>query len=140
VEIDLRYAALGAVVGRPVVKLRTCSRWPQRARCGAPCLDQLEAAPEDHLVRNILARWYVSRRCASCRAPFEPMRWHDYAPALLGPDQTLREWDELAAADLAAVLATHRPVCWNCATVARLHRDRPDLFQIRPPRAGTRAV
>lgn len=59
VELDLRYAALTAAVGRPHLRLRDCSRWPERASCGQICLMEIEEAPEDGLVRRV-------RRDLSC--------------------------------------------------------------------------
>jgi hypothetical protein len=140
VDMDLRYAAFGAAFGRPVLKLAACSRWPERGRCGMPCLDQIEASPEECLVRGILARWYHDQRCVYCRAAFGDIHWHDHKPALLAPDDRLVEWRDLAPESLPAVLETHRPVCWNCLIVQTLHRQRPDLFEFRPPRPGVRAV
>jgi hypothetical protein len=138
VEVDLSRAALGAAVGRPVLALRACSRWPERGRCGQPCLDELEAAPEDCQVRTILARWYEGKQCVYCRARFGDLRWHDHKPALLAPDGTLREWADVPPDTVPAALATDRPVCWNCLIVETLHRKRPDLFEFRPPRPETR--
>jgi hypothetical protein len=140
VELDLRYAAVGAAVSRPVLKLRTCSRWPERGRCGEPCLDEIEAAPEGCLVRNILARWYQGRQCVYCHARFGDIHWHDHKPALLAPGGALVEWSEIPAEQVPEALDTHAPVCWNCLIVETLRRQRPDLFEFRPPRAGARAV
>lgn len=138
VEIDLSLSALGAALGRPALRLSACSRWPERGRCGQPCLDELEAAPEDCLVRNILARWYEGKQCVYCGCGFGQLHWHDYKPALLAPDGALREWTDIPPEAVPAALATDRPVCWNCLIVETLHRQRPDLFEFRPPRTGTR--
>jgi hypothetical protein len=64
-------------------KPRACSRWPVRGRYGQPCLDELEAAPDECLVRNILARWYEGRQCVYCGCRFGDLHWHDHKPALL---------------------------------------------------------
>src|SRR5688572_28662023 len=97
VELDLRYAAVGAAVNRPVLKLRSCSHWPERCRCGEPCLDEIESAPEDCLVRNILARWCQGRQCVYCHARFGDIHWHDHKPALLAPGGGLVEWSQVPA-------------------------------------------
>ena len=138
VDIDLGYAALGAAIGKPVLRLSACSRWPERGRCGQPCLDALEAAPDDCLVWNILARWYEGKRCVDCGRPFGNLHWHDHEPALLAPDGALREWADIAPEAVPATLGTHRPICWNCLIVESLHRERPDLFTFRPPRPAPR--
>jgi hypothetical protein len=135
VEIDLRQAALGTVIGRPVSRLRACSRWPARRHCGEPCLDQLEDA-EDRRVWSVLARWYEGRKCAYCGARFGPLHPNAYTPLLLAPEGTLQEWSALAPEDVPAALRTHQPVCWNCSVVQGLRRERPDLFA--QPRAAHR--
>lgn len=140
VDMDLRYAAFGAAFGRPVLRLAACSRWPERGRCGMPCLDEVEARGDACSVRGLLTRWYHDKSCACCRAPFGDIHWHDQKPALLAPDDRLVEWRDLAPETVPAVLATHRPVCWNCLIALLLRRQRPDLFEFRPPRPGVRAV
>jgi hypothetical protein len=140
VDMDLRFAAFGGAFGRPVLRLAACSRWPERGRCGMPCLDEVEHRGEACAVRGILASWYHDQRCACCRAPFGDIRWHDQKPALLAPDGRLVEWRELAAETVPSVLATHRPLCWTCFIAQTLRRQRPDLFEFRPPRPGARAV
>ena len=140
VEMDLRYAALGGAVGHPLLTLSACSRWPERGRCGMPCLDQIEASPEGCLVKVILAHWYRDRSCVYCRARFGDVHWHDHKPALLAPGGALVEWKDLVPEAVPATLATHQPVCWNCLIAQTLRRQRPDLFEYRPPRPGARAV
>jgi hypothetical protein len=46
VEVDLRFAMVGSIVGRPELRLRDCSRWPERGGCGQVCLSQVEELPE----------------------------------------------------------------------------------------------
>jgi hypothetical protein len=45
VDMDLRYAIAGSIAGRPELRLRDCSRWPERSACGQVCLAQLEESP-----------------------------------------------------------------------------------------------
>ena len=137
VEVDLRYAAFGGAFGRPLQRLGACSRWPERGRCGMPCLDQIEAAPEEGLVADVLTRWYRGGRCAFCGGGFEDVRWHDEKPALLAADGALVAWEDLRPEAVPAALGDHRPVCWNCLVVQTLRRERPDLFARSGPRAAT---
>jgi hypothetical protein len=37
-QIDARHAALTAVPGPPVLRVRSCSLWPERAGCGRDCV------------------------------------------------------------------------------------------------------
>ena len=46
VNLDGRYAAETELDGRPAVRLRDCSRWPEREQCDQACLSQaLQAEP-----------------------------------------------------------------------------------------------
>ncbi|MGC2639816.1 MAG: DUF1761 domain-containing protein [Acidobacteriaceae bacterium] len=46
VRVDARHAAATGLHGRPDVRLCDCTRWPDRAICGQPCLPQaLEEEP-----------------------------------------------------------------------------------------------
>lgn len=136
VAVDLSRAILGAAVGRPVQALSACSRWPERGRCGQPCLTELEAAPDGCRVTTVLARWYESSHCVYCGGRFGDLRWHRPEPGLRAPDGTLREWADITPDALPAALATDEPVCWNCLVAETLRRERPDLFEFRPPRTG----
>ena len=42
VEVDAARVAASAWAGPPDVRLKECSRWPERATCGQDCLIQLE--------------------------------------------------------------------------------------------------
>jgi hypothetical protein len=138
VDLDLRDAAVRALVGRPPRRLRACSRGAARTSCGQTCLGQLAEAPEDYEVRRILARSYMGRRCAYCRVPFADLRWQAHDPALLALDGSLCEWKDLPPEAAPLALATHWPICWNCLTAQRLRRQRPDLFELRPPDTAAR--
>ena len=66
VELAAGRAAATALAGEPALRLRDCSRWPERAGCGQECLSQIEAAPEDCLVRSLLTKWYEGISCVDC--------------------------------------------------------------------------
>jgi len=83
-------------------------------------LRQLEHAPEDCLVRNIIEKWYQDKRCACCGAPLGEIRWTGHKPCLLSPELRLVQWSDLRAESIPGVLATHAPVCWTC-NVAETH-------------------
>jgi hypothetical protein len=132
VDMDLRRAIGGSIVGRPDLRLRDCSRWPERGRCGQPCLSQVEESPEGCLVRAILQDWYAEHTCAFCRRPFGLIHWHDHKPGLRAPDGRLREWREVPPEMLPDTLATHRAVCWNCMVAEGFRLRFPDLVVERP--------
>ncbi len=131
VEVDAGHAALTALP-HPVLRLESCTRWPERKGCGQVCLDQIEASPEDCLVVNMLTRWYQERSCAYCGKPFETIHWHDHKPALLNPDGRTVTWAQVPPEQVPEVLKTHRPVCWNCHGAETFRREHPDLVTDRP--------
>lgn len=127
VAVDARHAA--ATAFRHVLELRLsqCSRWPEKAGCGQECLKQIELAPEDCLVRNILTRWYYGKTCALCSKPLGVINWAEHKPALLGPQRNTLEWNQIRAENLPAVLESHLPVCWNCHMVQTFCTKHPNL-------------
>jgi len=134
VDLDVKYSAVHSALGRPQFRLKDCSRWPEKAGCGQMCLGDLEAAPQDCLVRTVVSRWYAGKRCVFCRRHFGEIHWHDHSPALLDDQGITREWNEVPPASLPEFLASHQPVCWNCHIAETFRRERPDLFVDRPPR------
>ena len=56
----------------------------------------------------------------------------NHTPALLAPDLTLIEWNEVSGDQLQSVLDTHRPVCWKCHTAETFRRRHPDLVIDNP--------
>jgi hypothetical protein len=132
VELDMRFAVAGAVLGRPELRLRDCSRWPERAGCGQVCLAQIDEAPEACDVRTMVERWYEGKRCAYCRRAFDAIRWHDHKPGLRAPDGRVREWADVPPETLTEVLRTHQPVCWNCLVAEGFRLRFPDRVVERP--------
>jgi hypothetical protein len=134
VDIDVKHAALSAVAGPPDLRLKDCSRWPERHDCGQECLLQIELSPEDCKVRNILANWYTEKVCVFCGKSFGEIHLYDHKPALLCPDGRTIEWQELRAENIPAALEAAKPVCWDCHLLKTLMREHPDLIIQRPPR------
>jgi len=114
VNVDASHAALTAWNGGPELRLSGCSHWPERAGCGQPCITQIQAAPEDCLVRNILDKWCDGKCCIRCGGPIGEASWAGVPPVLLTPDGSLMEWQQIAATELPATLATAKPVCVDC--------------------------
>jgi hypothetical protein len=132
--VDLRHALVTGTLGRPQFRLRDCSRWPEKAGCGQECLAQVEEQPEGCLVRHVLEGWYRGKACAYCGHTFDAVRWHDHKPGLRAPDGGFREWSQVPPDEVPTVLATHRPVCWNCLVTEGFRRRFPELVVERPPR------
>jgi hypothetical protein len=134
VDLDLRYAMAGSIVGRPELRLRNCSRWPDKKDCGQICLAQVEDSPQSCLVRTMLERWYADKTCAYCQRAFAAIHWHDHKPGLRTPEGRLREWSGVPPEKLPEVLLTHNPVCWNCMIAEGFRQRFRDLVVERPPR------
>ena len=137
VRLGTPRAALKILVGPQRLRLSECSRWPERAGCGQECLSQIAAAPEDCLVRNIVARWYSGKSCVYCHKPFGEINWLDHKPGLMNAEMKTVQWDEVPAEGLPEILATHSPVCWDCHITETFRREHPNLIVERPwRRAG----
>lgn len=126
VEVDAGHAALTSLYKAPELRLQACSRWPEKRDCGQECLRQISAAPQECLMRNILARWYAGKTCAYCGTPFGYLDWEFRKPALMAPDGKLLEWSQVPA-DVFAILETHKPVCFTCFTTNTFVREHPGM-------------
>jgi hypothetical protein len=132
VDVAAAEAALGAFVNEPTLRLKECSRWPERESCGQDCLSRVEADPENCLVWNIVAKWYEGKVCVFCQKPIGPLQHLDHAPALLGPDFRTSEWRDVAPEELPRIFSSHKPVCWNCHVTETFRRLHPNLVTDRP--------
>lgn len=128
VEVDARHAALTAAISHPDLRLKSCSRWPEREDCGQECLLQIELSPEGCLLRNILTDWYANKHCVSCGKKFGEIHWSDNKPALLSLEGRTVEWSELRPEEVPGLLATHYPVCWDCHITETFCREHPELI------------
>jgi len=131
VDVAAGEAAMGAFLSEPTLRLKECSRWPERQNCGQECLQQIEIGPENCLVWNIVSQWYDGKNCAFCHKPIGSLHHLDHAPALLGPDSRTAEWREFRPEQLPDIFATHQPVCWNCHVTETFRRLHPELVTDR---------
>lgn len=132
VKVSAGEAAAGAFLTEPTLRLKECSRWPERQNCGQECLQQIEADPANCLVWNIVAKYYEGKTCVLCHKRFGELRHLDHAPALLGPNFSLKEWKEFRPEQLPEVFSTHQPICWNCLVTETFRRLHPELVVDRP--------
>jgi hypothetical protein len=133
VELDAKHGAREALFHKPQMHLHECSLWPERKDCGQACLSQIESAPEDCLVRNIVIRWFNNKTCVYCGRSFEEASewWVDHKPALLMPDKRSLAWDEVRPEDLPDLFAKCAPVCWSCSVTETFRREHPELVTDR---------
>jgi hypothetical protein len=128
IEVDARHAALSAAVSHPDLRLKSCTRWPERKECGQECLLQVELSPEGCLVRNILTDWYSDKHCVSCGRQIGEIHWLDRKPALLSPEGETILWSEVPPERVPDVLTSHFPVCWDCHITETFCRLYPDMI------------
>src|ERR1700686_3458396 len=95
VDVAVGEAALGALLSEPTLRLKQCSRWPERQHCGQECLQQLEVNPQNCRVWNIVSKWYEGQNCVFCHKTLGELHHFDHAPALLDPDDKTVEWKNL---------------------------------------------
>ncbi len=124
VVVDARHAAASSLLGAPELRLSECSRWPEKAGCGQPCLGQIAAAPEDCLVRNMLTRWYEGKACVSCGRPFAGVEWNVAKPAVRRPDGISVDWSQIPAPELPGMLKSGQPICFACHTASFVRERR----------------
>ena len=138
VEVNAAKAALTGAFDDAQFRLTSCTRWPERQDCGQECVAQIEAAPDGCLVRERLAAWYRDRKCALCGRSIGEIRWTDRKPAILTPDLKTLDWSEIVAEELPTILATHKPICWNCHVAESFLRRFPDRVVKDPRKPASR--
>jgi hypothetical protein len=146
VHVDTGHAAATGAWKEPALRLDSCTRWPAKQNCGQECLQQVEQAPEDCLVRTFVARWYRDKLCVYCGRALGEFHWPDFRCALQFPSGVTAEWRDIRPEELPAMLAHAKAVCWSCHIAETFRREHPDLVTDRPggligpmgERSGTR--
>ena len=137
VVVNAAHAAVTAFGKAPELRLSQCSRWPERAGCGQECLSQIAAAPEDCLVRNIVANWYRGKVCGACGQVFGEIDWGGSQPCLLMEGGMTLEWRQVPAEKLEETLSSAKAICFACHTARTLVREHPELAMDRHRAAPT---
>jgi hypothetical protein len=127
VDIRAAKAALGQHLS-----LSTCSRWPENQACGRQCLAQIERAPADCLVRNVVTKWYENKDCAVCHRPLGEIDWIERKPGLIDAAGLSRPWPDVPPERLPQALATEQPICFDCYVAATFRREHPELVLDNP--------
>ncbi len=133
VDVDAGLAGRAAFDGEPRLRLSTCSRWPERQGCGQECLAEIEAAPEDCLVRRIVTSWYEGKKCALCSRPIVEAKewWVGHPPALMSVGKEPVAWEDIPPELLPDAFLTSEPVCWNCLVTESFRHKFPELVTDR---------
>jgi hypothetical protein len=139
VKLHIVRAAATSLTGNADLRVKSCTRWPEKRNCGQECLSQIKAAPGACSVRSILATSYRGAQCALCRVDIGQIGRGEHKPVLMSPDRKTRfEWDEVPPQELPKVLATHSKICWNCHMEESFRVLRPGLATRDTPRRNSR--
>ncbi len=134
VELDATRVAIDELRHKAGLHLDYCSRWPERRKCGQECLQQIEAAPEGCLVRNIVADWFRGKHCVQCGKHLGSLDgWGQHQPALRDQAGKTFLWNELRAETLPEQFSTSQPLCWDCHISEAFRRQHPELAVDRAP-------
>lgn len=128
VRIKALRCAVTLPFGTGPIRLRSCSRWPERRGfCDQSCIEQVRTAPNETRVSTILANWYEGRTCTYCGRPFTPASSLTHQPGALSPAGRTVLWHDFVPEEIPAALNTHLPVCWDCHIAETFRREHPEL-------------
>jgi len=128
VVLDAAHAARTTGRGKTEIRLRSCSRWPEKANCAQACVRQIETAPAECMLKHFLMKWYADKNCVICKESIKGVDCAHEKAALMRPDGTIAEWCEFRAEQIPSVLETHLPVCWDCYVEETFKTQHPELF------------
>ena len=128
VVVNALHAGWTTVRDSTELRLRSCSRWPEKSSCAQKCVRQIQAAPAECLVKSILTKWYEDKKCVFCKESLNPVDWSHHKPTLMRPDGTIAEWCEFRPEQIPSALQTHFPVCWNCCVEETFKSQHPELY------------
>lgn len=133
VELDAKEAAREAFSHKPQFHLSECTRWPERKDCGQQCLSEIEMAPSECLVRNIVIDWFSDKKCVHCGKVIAEVKewWVDHKPALLTPEKQIITWNEFPAEKLPELFSKCYPVCWSCTATEAFRKQHPEMVADR---------
>lgn len=117
IEVDRRHALVTLLKGTKELKVKDCSRWPDRLACDEDCLAQLEFGPRSEL---ILGKWCKGKSCAMCAASITPVDWQRGRAGVLDSKNSLLELRDMDWKQFPMILDECKPLCWNCHQ-AELH-------------------
>jgi hypothetical protein len=120
VELACWQAAVAGLFGKPVPRVRSCSRWPERRNCDQACVKAIEDAPAATLIQTILADWCRYNACICCRAPLAKLHVARHEPHLIDREFHIFEWKDIPPEKVPEALRACEPVCHNCL-VAETH-------------------
>ncbi len=132
VELDPLHRLTHGLRGDDTMRLRDCSRWPERSDCDQPCLEQIAHAPDGCRVRALLDTYYAGENCVLCGKEFgEQIDWYEKEPAFMDSERHIIKWKELPAEQLPELMETHYPLCWDCKVIESVRQKHPERITDR---------
>ena len=120
VQVDRRHELLTLWRDIREVRLKSCSRWPERRNCEQDCLAQIDPTSQ---VERILVRWYDGKNCARCAMPLAGRDWKMGRAAALDPSGRMVQLRDMDWKQFPNSLMLYDPLCWKCHE-AELERRR----------------
>jgi hypothetical protein len=132
VELDPARSLGQKLRGKDEMKLRECSRWPERADCDQPCREQIATAPDGCRVRALLDEFYAHKSCVLCGKEFgDAIDWYQHEPGFISPDHHVMTWQDIPSEKLPEIMEDHHPVCWDCKVIEVVRQKHPRLITDR---------
>jgi hypothetical protein len=131
VEVDSRHAAATVLSGKPDLRLRDCTRWPEKRDCGQECLRQIEKDEDGCLIRALVARWYAGKVCVICGQELGQEKWMERKPCVVDAAGITHQWSEFEPEAVPEVFRSHSPACWDCHVAEQFRRTHPELVTDR---------
>ena len=127
VKVAAWNAGLTSAMGESRHRLSACSRWPEKEGCDQACVAEIEETPGGCLVREIVADWFLGRRCAYCGQDIPEVHTGDRQPGIrLAEGRTLAISD-IEPVRLDDVLPTAQAACANCLDAMSFREQFPGL-------------
>src|SRR4051812_16661769 len=128
VEVDAAHAAVSAILERSDLRLKACSRWPERERCKQTCVQQLAIAPHDTSPSWVPEHFFDGKQCALCHRAIPAVHSEEEQPGLLNPiSREVVARETIRAQELPPLFRSYVPICSNCRIVETFCREHAHL-------------
>lgn len=111
VELDRRHEIVSFFRAHCEAKLKSCTRWPERADCNTDCIAQIEPQMK---AEEILGKWYDRQNCAVCGMPLVRADWQRGRAAGLDESGRFVPLREMDWRQFPMALDAYRPICYKC--------------------------
>ncbi len=126
IKIDLALRIRTLLRGISVLRLASCSRWPERQGCDEECLLQLDLKPA--VLEHTLRKWYMGRSCGMCGRVLTEDDWRQGRFSALDRAGNFVPGNSLPLRDLPQHVSRYRPVCWPCHLHQRTRAAHPAVL------------